>query len=442
VGKLLLALIILVTGGAALVRPWVGICSYYLLSILGPQYIWWWNFDGLRVSLIVSICTFVGVAFKFIGSNGYDKNFLYNKLSLWTAVLWITLVISYLFGPYVDLYTSSVRTPSQLLYATTIIFVFYFMSLMEIDELNKLRYLVVVFVVSTLYLTYWANNQYLSQNWNQFNYGRLMGPFGITGNSIYNDENTFAMLFVTGLPFVYYWGWYQKRHWLRWLLWGVIPLGWHAIFLTGSRGGLVGLCMVLIAVVLLSNRKILALPLLLLFLLFYQWQAGDTMKERSDTISTYETEGSAQQRIAAWSGGLKMMADHPLTGVGLGSFITALPHYSETSPRVAHNTFIQFAAESGVGAGVAYLVIVFIFFRNSINIYRWCGECSKNIDIFQIDLYNKASLVSFVGLNVCSLFLSLNTYEVFFVLLIINNSLNQICKRSIAHGNNQVQVCN
>jgi hypothetical protein len=46
----------------------------------------------------------------------------------------------------------------------------------------------------------------------------------------------------------------------------------------------------------------------------------------------------------------------------------------------------------------------------------------------QINLYNKASFVSFSGLIVCSLFLSLNNYEIFFVLLIISNSLNQICK--------------
>jgi hypothetical protein len=45
-GKVLLAILIFSAGGMALVRPWIGINSYYLLAILGPQYIWWWNFQG------------------------------------------------------------------------------------------------------------------------------------------------------------------------------------------------------------------------------------------------------------------------------------------------------------------------------------------------------------------------------------------------------------
>ncbi len=56
--------------------------------------------------------------------------------------------------------------------------------------------------------------------------------------------------------------------------------------------------------------------------------------------------------LTAWEGGLRMVMSHPLTGVGLSSFITALPDYIESRHMVAHNTLVQFAAESGVGAGL------------------------------------------------------------------------------------------
>jgi O-antigen ligase len=128
-------------------------------------------------------------------------------------------------------------------------------------------------------------------------------------------------------------------------------------------------------------------------------------------------------RIAAWAGGYRMMLDHPIFGVGLASFITALPDYYETSPRVAHNTFVQYAAESGIVAGLAYLIVVYLFFKQSFKIRAWCRKKDGSRDVERIDLYNNACTASFAGLFVCGLFLSLNTYEIFFVLLLINNCL-------------------
>jgi len=427
-GKLLLTLIIGATVLTSLGRPWIGICSYYLLSILGPQYIWWWNFEGLRVSFLVAIFTLSGMAFQLLKKN-YDAGFLLNRHSLWLAVLWLCVVISYFFGPYVDSFNSSGLRPEQLFSLTNTIFIFYFCATLEINELRKLRYLVIVFAASTIYLAYWANNQYFTQNWNQFNMGRLMGPQSIDGGSIYGDENNFAMLFVTGLPFIFYIGWELQKKWQRYLLWAIIPMGWHAVFLTGSRGGLLGLVVTVFLTLFLFGRKFIAVPLIVLFIVFYQLQAGDVMKHRSDTIVDYEGENSAETRIIAWKGGLRMMAAHPFVGVGLGSFVTALPQFIESKPKVAHNTFIQFAAESGLAAGMAYIVIVTMFFMNSRKIRTWCNENENSQDKILIDSYNNASTVSFAGLIICSLFLSLNNYEIFFVLLIFNNALLQICLR-------------
>lgn len=411
----------------ALARPWVGICSYYLLAILGPQYIWWWNFDGLRPSLVAAVCTVLGILISATQGK-YDCSVLLRREKLWMLMLWATIVVSYYCGPFVDMFQSTGLSPQSVFYFTNVAFVFYYFAVLEINTLNKVSFLFIIFVISTVYLVYWANSQYFSKNWAQFSMGRLRGPAAIDGGSIYGDENAFAMLFVTGLPFVYYWGSGLKLQWQKWLVWAWIPFGWHAVFLTGSRGGLVGLGVGVLATVLLSQRKIFALILIPCFVFFYQWQAGDIMGKRSKTIVEYEGEGSAEQRIAAWTGGLRMILDHPITGVGLGSFITALPYYHKTSPRVAHNTLIQFTAESGVGAGVAYVLIIFTFFRNARMIRRRYGVI-ENCDDERIWRYNDACVVSFSGLLVCSMFLSLNTYEIFFVLLIIGGALKRICDR-------------
>ena len=425
-GKLLLFLFILVVGIASFFRPWIGINSYYLLAILGPQYIWWWNFQGLRVSLIIAVATLLGIGLHFFKKGHYDFKFFMNPTNFWMLMLWLCISISYFFGPYVPRFFSAGLTPAQLYYITNTMFVFYFAAALEMNDTRKFRYLVLIVVASSLYLTYWANNQYLTQQWHQFFMGRLMGPASVDGGAIYRDTNAFAMFFVCTLPFVYYFGWVVKKKWLRWGLWAVVPLGWHAIFLTGSRGGLVGIGVVMLTVMLLSNRKALVLPLLLLFFVFYQWQAGDVMHERSEQITNIEGERSASDRVTAWKGGLGMILDQPLTGVGLGSFITALPDYIESRHMVAHNTPIQFAAESGVGAGVAYVMLIYLFYAQSLKIRRM-SRVRDEPEAEQIYLFNCAATASFSGLIVCSLFLSLNVYEIFFVLLLFNNALYHIC---------------
>lgn len=427
-GKILLFTIIAAAGFKALLQPWIGIVAYYTLALLGPQYIWWWNFEGLRVSFIVAVCTLAGISLKLL-QGGCDFDYLKTRQNFWVFVLWFSIVLSYYFGPFV---TSDPLASARLFSITNNIFLFYFCSCLIINDIKQLRYLGLILIISTLYLTWWANSQYLTAlstgNWSAFNWGRLMGPRNVDGYSIYGDENAFALVFVTGIPFIYYAALAIERKWLRYALYGSIPLAWHAVFLTASRGGLVGLGVVTILIALLGTRKILVVPLLISFVFFYQWQAGNVMQGRSAYIVNYQEESSADMRIAAWKGGVKMIETHPITGVGLGKFALALPMYADTSPRIAHNTFIQFAAESGIGAGLAYLMAIYLFFRNALRIYGWCRDPANHERSRWVETLNNASIVSFAGLTVCALFLSLTTYEIFFYLLIINNTLAVWCR--------------
>jgi len=290
-----------------------------------------------------------------------------------------------------------------------------------------------MFVVATVYLIYWGNIQYLTENWSQFNQGRLMGPRDLGGTSIYNDENAFAMFFVTGLPFVYYMAFEVSREKLRYVIWAIIPFGLHAIFLTGSRGGLLGLLTIIVLIILMSKRRLMALPVLFLFFLFYQFQAGSVMKDRGQQISEFEGESSAEARLTAWKGGYKMIMSHPITGVGLGAFMTATPKFIDATPRVAHNTFVQYTAESGIGAGLCFLMVVVLVYSNFQKVRIWCRENKDNEESHSLSNYNSASFISFAGFIVTSLFLSLNNYEVFNFLLVINNTLAVYCTQATTH---------
>ena len=70
---------------------------------------------------------------------------------------------------------------------------------------------------------------------------------------------------------------------------------------------------------------------------------------------------SAVERAAHWLAGVRMFADHPLIGVGIGNYASAYPAYHPRSwydPLAhAHNYYINIAAEAGVIGLIAYLLL-------------------------------------------------------------------------------------
>jgi putative inorganic carbon (HCO3(-)) transporter len=413
------ALVMLLLGTNALVavaRPWVGVVLAYLIAILTPQTIWWWAFDGIRPSLFVVAPTLLGFAVALVAGR-LDYSRVRTRLNACMLILWISFTVAYLFGPYVNVMSDwRFYDPAAQFSMLTKAFVTYFVAVILLDNTDKLKYAAMVIVITAIYMTYWANAQYFVYN----HFGRLNGPTSLFGESIYFDENVFAVLFVVGMPFLYYFGRYLQNRILRWAVWLVIPLSWHAVFLTASRGALLAIGAVLMVFVMRLEKKIYGVLIVIGFMVAFAWQAGDVMKSRSATITTFEQEHSATSRLDAWDAAVKMMATHPITGVGFASFGQAYQYFSPTRPRVAHNTFFQVGAEWGVIAGFTYLFLMF----STLNRLRKMGKRLREVDTDEGRLHyylNDASMLALVGIFVCSMFLSLDRFELFYFLLLLAN---------------------
>ena len=431
-GKIIFEGLLIIGSVSSFIRPWVGVVLAYLIIILTPQNIWWWNFSGTRPVLWILLPTIVGLGYQLI-SGSLKLSIMKNRQSLYLLGLWIFFALSYAVGPYVNAVSPyKFHQPSIIFGLVNKIFVLYFIGCVLINDQNRLRWLSVAMIISVIYLIFWTNNQYLSH----LQIGRIGGPSGGTGGQIYSDENTFAMLFVSGIPFLFYMGLYLKKKWLRWMLWLIIPFGWHAIFLTGSRGGLVGLSATLMLLAFRSPKKMIGILMIPAFIAAFAWQAGDLMKSRAETISEFETETSAATRIQAWKAALSMISDYPFSGVGLASFGPAFPDHSHDKPREAHNTFLQITAESGIFAGIMYLLIslslIIGLWKNGIR-YRNNWETDQN---FQFMYYlNESVLVGFTGMFICALFLSLQVYELFYYLCLLSNSILFVSNRQFENLN-------
>jgi len=160
------------------------------------------------------------------------------------------------------------------------------------------------------------------------------------------------------------------------------------------------------------------------------WQAGDVMKDRSSTITSYKEERSASTRIEAWDAAIGMIKAHPITGVGFASFGQAFPSFSDKEPRVAHNTFFQIAAEWGVLAGIAYLILM-LSTINRLRIAANALRAATTPEARFLSFMAEACFLGLIGFLVCALFLSLQQFELLYYVLLLANSTLVLAQREL-----------
>jgi putative inorganic carbon (hco3(-)) transporter len=141
------------------------------------------------------------------------------------------------------------------------------------------------------------------------------------------------------------------------------------ILVTGSRGGIVALGVAGLVLAVATGGRMRRLALLIpVAIVGAVVMFGDTERFAAigdlTEVSRSEDEalrGRASENLAA----VKMFEDHPLTGVGAGNYADLYRVYAgpigldaRAQPREAHNSYLEVAAESGIVAAVAFLVLV------------------------------------------------------------------------------------
>ncbi len=406
----------------ALVVPWLGVLAYYLFSVGQMQSMWPLEFGDARVSLLITAATLIGLCGATAIKNvNYRVLFYPQSILMLILCIWVNMSITY--SDYLVHYdhVKGQLTQEQIIETFNKIIVFFFIAILLINTRKKLEGLIYLIAIILVYYTYWANKVYLTgEFWLFGDNGRLGGP----PKSLYFDENYLAMLYVLATPILYYIGVARKYMVVRYAIWLIIPLSWHAMFLTGSRGGLVSLGVVCIYIFFRSYNKKASIGIVIGLIVATIYQSGflltrvdETINDANQIESTVESEEDAlDPRLVSWLVGMKILKDHPGFGVGVGNFILAFPDYSNTNKHVAHNTFLQFAAESGLVAGLIYLWffgirIIQVFKRGPPDAVYHGGLPRDYLD----DLLNSV----FLGFFVVAVFLDLMVYELMYLTLVL-----------------------
>lgn len=198
--------------------------------------------------------------------------------------------------------------------------------------------------------------------------GRLAGGYTY-------DANDIALVAVVGIPLCVWWL-LDKANRHRGAMLAAIPLLVYLVIQTRSRGGFLALVAVLGAILVLGfrgkNRQFRqasgAIALLVaLFIPILPSGYLDTMRSINDEDDYNRT--SPTGRIETWKRGMGYAFSHPLTGVGIGNFETAEGTLSTIGREraaatrgwkwsTAHNSFVLAAAELGLIAGAAFVLLV------------------------------------------------------------------------------------
>jgi O-antigen ligase len=133
------------------------------------------------------------------------------------------------------------------------------------------------------------------------------------------------------------------------------------LFLTFSRGGWIGFLFASLLMLFLSRRWKIILPLFCFFILIIVLVPG--IRERA--------LGGASGRFSVWSGGFAMIEEHPLIGMGIGTFASDISAYAGgLKSQYAHNCYLQIWAETGIFALLSFLVFVVLILRRGIKVFR------------------------------------------------------------------------
>lgn len=258
--------------------------------------------------------------------------------------------------------------------------VFYYFTISFVDTREKLIKFLTVFlgcqafrVLEPVYLHltegYWGSVASM-KGWEYLN--RLSGaPSDVI------NPNGLANIILNIIPFFYYFARLNKKTLL--LSIGILPICLYALSLTGSRSGIIGMFVIVIAIIAKSRRKWLLALLFIFTVVIAYSQLNADMKDRYTSLIDPTSKNSAtmEGRIEGISIDFKVAMRRPLFGHGLGTSREANANYGGED-KLSHTLYTEILQELGIFGLIIFLLfiwsIIINYKENSAVFSKMAGE--------------------------------------------------------------------
>ena len=358
---------------------WI-IVGYMWLFLHRPFEVWPWM-GTLRVERVYMITTLV-LWLVFGG-----KQFTSNRINAAILLMALAIFLSALLSPYTTPWDSEATQNWFKLLA------FYVLVMTVVKKESDLKIIVTGFLVC--FFLYMLHSYYEYQFCGHYVYA--MGTVRMIGiDQTMNNPNSFGASIVGHIPLLLPFFILVRKNWHYLFIIAYFLLSVRCIQLTGSRSSFVGLGLLLACSAVVSKRRLLFIPIILLASVVVWSTLSDNLKDRyrsmwNPTINESATH-SAQGRSKGFWDGLKNWQKSPLTGVGPEM------HGKATGEGfLSHQLYGQVAGEMGTLGIIAYLWLVVCFFLNHREAYRsykrleYYGYAKEGLYCFRV------SLMTFAG---------------------------------------------
>jgi putative inorganic carbon (HCO3(-)) transporter len=224
----------------------------------------------------------------------------------------------------------------------------FFITLALVDSKAKLRYALLAVVGSIGLASAYTLREYEKVGLPWYRPGWVAG-----------DSNAFATNCLLVIPVAILLLRTRLSRWQKLFCIGCLLLTLPAFTVAASRGAFLGLCVMLLYLFFRAKRRS-GLVLLAVVLGLLTAYSPTSAVDRFMAPRYGDTE-SVQIHFLLWRAGFRMIEDHPIAGIGLGRFKPDVSAYAPPGLDVeamAHNVYIEYAAELGVAALFLYLAIL------------------------------------------------------------------------------------
>jgi len=244
---------------------------------------------------------------------------------------------------------------------------------------------------------------------------------------IAGDSNYFATGAVLVIPFAMYFAWRSTSRRERWFCGISLFFILVAFTLASSRGGLIGLCSVIAYLVFRSGKSrkaAIIVAIILLPLLLFSPASPLSRMMHPD----YADKLAEEIRWSFWKAGLKMIQNHPITGIGVGNFTANSRMFIEGAGKrqgIACNTMLELTAEMGFPGLIAYCLILWGALRSAGKL-RAEGRKYKNMSVLYAGEAMQAGLLGFIA---ASMFVSAEYQKPFWVIVALAAAVPTLIKQ-------------
>ena len=374
---------------------------FYLLITQMPldQDVTWGEFLGAATLIKYLGLVCVLYAILHLANRASSPHYLRTiQARLFLVFLLLTFISYWFMGP-----AFSIRTSPFISYLS-MAFLF-FVVLGIVDTIRRLRWTLLASVAAMG----WAS-QFVVRDWIRHPMWR---PGGATG-----DANYFALDACLVLPLAYLLARHSRIRWERMFALGCLVVTFVATVLSASRGGFIALTVAAVWLILHSPRRLRNFVVLVILMTPPLLLLPMSPIRRLMHPQASDVTGEVDRR-ASWTAGMRMIQRHPLMGIGLGEFKPQMLGYADPGvgfSSIAHNTYIEVAAETGLPTFIVFLAMLFFAYRTLSRVRRRASDSGPPL----VYLAATGIQAGFVGFLAGAIFLSAEYMKLFWLWIFLS----------------------